>query len=53
MLSSLKRTCTVIARNYMMVQCLSRQSLKKIELNAPNVFNELTERLNDYDDPDI
>jgi len=53
MLSSLKRTCTVIARSYMMVQCLSRESLKKIEFNAPNVFNELTDRLNDYDDPDM
>ena len=36
-----------------MVQCLSRESLKKIEFNAPNVFNELTDRLNDYDDPDM
>jgi CRP-like cAMP-binding protein len=41
MLTSLKRTCTVKARSYMMVQTLSIKSLKKIEFNAPNVYNEL------------
>jgi hypothetical protein len=37
----------------MTVQCLSRESLKKIEVNAPNVFNELKDRLKKYDDEDM
>ena len=53
MLSSLKRTCTIIARSYMTVQTLSIESLKKIEFNAPNVYNELKDRLNYYDDEDM
>jgi CRP-like cAMP-binding protein len=50
MLSTLKRTCTVIASGYMSVQCLSRNSLKTIEANAPNVYNELINRLDTYND---
>ena len=53
MMSTLKRTCTVIANNYMMVQSLSRQSLNLIEQNAPNVYNQLQSRLELYNDEDM
>ena len=52
-LTSLKRTCTIIADSYMMVQYMTKNQVLELQEKAPNIYNSLRENLNQYDDDDL
>ena len=45
-LTSLKRTCTIIADSYMMVQYMTKNQVLELQEKAPNIYNSLRENLN-------
>ena len=52
-LTSLKRTCTIIADSYMMVQYMTKNQVLELQEKAPNIYNSLRENLNQDDDDDL